>query len=641
MEQARVRLQRALPQGPNGPWAGVVVHTLGERDLLRETADLCWRDPGPDGPVLPVFLCDGAVLLGPVRNGPALASGCLVCLAQRWQRLRPDEERDALELGGRMRATIEPPHLTGFALDTVRALADVLGEPGRRADGDANGNPYVYRLDLANLGVRRHPLLPQARCPGCAEDTPDTPSAAVIEPRRLPKPDPGATRVRRPAEYRLPVAGLTNPVCGALAARSLPRLDNTTTAPTVGYVSVRGSGYLHQSYWGGHADRYRESLRLGLLEGLERSVGLDARRTRPTVRGSYRQFAAEAIDPRQLGSYDPSFYEHNPHYQPFCEETELTWVWGYSLRDRRPVLVPETSVYYHGSGADRKIAQECSNGCATGGSREEAVLHGIFERVERDAFLLAWYGRLPLTEITADSWERTPTRWMVARLAMYGYRVRFFDARPDFSIPVVIAVAERVDAGPGMLCFGAGANLDPEAAAESALREVAFEVPNAAAHTTRFREHLLAMATDFRRVRDLEDHPGLYGLAETRVHADHVLGPHAGPDPATVPAAEAYRKWGRDRPRNHDLTDDLAYCRDQLASAGFDTVTVDQTSSEQLQIGVHTMCVLTPGLLPIDFGWDRQRALVMPRIGEVSRTHGRDRGSVRAALDSAVPHPFP
>ncbi|MET9239211.1 YcaO-like family protein [Nonomuraea sp. NPDC003709] len=37
--------------------------------------------------------------------------------------------------------------------------------------------------------------------------------------------------------------------------------------------------------------------------------------------------------------------------------------------------------------------------CALGGSMAEALLYGLLETVERDAFLMTWYGRLPVPRI--------------------------------------------------------------------------------------------------------------------------------------------------------------------------------------------------------------------------------------------------
>ena len=48
-----------------------------------------------------------------------------------------------------------------------------------------------------------------------------------------------------------------------------------------------------------------------------------------------------------------------------------------------------------------------------------------------------------------------------------------------------------------------------------------------------------------------------------------------------------------------------------------------------------------PGLLPIDFGWTRQRALLMPRLRTALRRAGLRADDLRDGRDPTVPHPFP
>jgi ribosomal protein S12 methylthiotransferase accessory factor len=94
-------------------------------------------------------------------------------------------------------------------------------------------------------------------------------------------------------------------------------------------------------------------------------------------------------------------------------------------------------------------------------------------------------------------------------------------------------------------------------------------------------------------------------------------------------------------PPGDDLRDDVAACVEAVAKAGFDVVVVDQTMPEQRGLGFHTAGVIVPGLLPIDFGWRRQRARHLPR----TRTALREAGLLDRDLDPAdlnpAPHPFP
>jgi ribosomal protein S12 methylthiotransferase accessory factor len=67
-----------------------------------------------------------------------------------------------------------------------------------------------------------------------------------------------------------------------------------------------------------------------------------------------------------------------------------------------------------------------------------------------------------------------------------------------------------------------------------------------------------------------------------------------------------------------------------LAAAGFDTVAVDQTTQEQRRMGLHTASVIVPGLVPLDFGWSRQRVLHSARLRAIA-----------SAGPNLAPHPFP
>ena len=73
---------------------------------------------------------------------------------------------------------------------------------------------------------------------------------------------------------------------------------------------------------------------------------------------------------------------------------------------------------------------ETSNGCAIGGSLEEAIFHGILEIVERDAFLLTWYAKLPLPRLDLSSANDTELQLMIQRLrTITGYELHALTRR--------------------------------------------------------------------------------------------------------------------------------------------------------------------------------------------------------------------
>ncbi|MEU9320910.1 TOMM precursor leader peptide-binding protein [Streptomyces sp. NPDC048295] len=605
-----------------GPAPAVAVAPLGVRDAYTATPGHGAGDTGAAR--VPVHLYGRQVLVGP-WPAAGRAPGCGTCLERRWQGVRSVPLREGLELGSDTRAVAEWPYGIPFAATAAAAL--VAGLAG--AEPSPGPYPRVHLLDLEAMTVRSHPLVPDPECPACGAPEPDSAEAAAFVPRPAPKYRPGAFRVRRIEDYRLPVDAFANPHWGALGSSVICDVASTTTSATIGCFSTRSGEYLRETFWGGHADTYARSQRIGVLEGLERYAGMRARARTTRLVASYEDLGPDAVDPRETGLYAEEFYRANPRVRPFTPDREIPWVWGWSLRDGKPRPVPEILAYYHAPGLENRFVQESSNGCASGGSPEEAVYFGLMEVIERDAFLLAWYGQAPLREIDPSTSTRRSTRHMVDRLAMYGYRARFFDTRITFPVPVVTACAERFDGGVGRMCFGAGAGLDPESALDSALCEIATDSVNLVGRTRRDESRLRAMAADFDRVTTLHDHPLVYGVPEMGRHADFLL---RQPDPRR-PLAVADLAWPDDdgAPVAADLREDLMRAVGAVAAAGFDVVVVDQTLPEQRALGLHTVKVLVPGLVPIDFGWSRQRVRHMPRTVSTLRNTGLN----------PAPHPFP
>ncbi len=582
---------------------------------------------GPRGPTTPprttTAPASAVWSAGGRRSGP---SPC----ARRW----------SWAPGPGRRAAPVPDPLRGRSRRRVIAARLAGGGPGTRAF------PAVHLVDLQTLAVRHYPLVPDPECPGCARPEPDSDEAAVLTLRPAPKLRPGGFRVRDIADYELPVQPYANPVCGSLGPSVVQDVSSTSTSATIGCFSLRSGPYLRETFWGGHADTFAESMRIGVLEGLERYAGMRPRSKQAQVRASLHALRAEGravVDPRVCGLYSDAFHRANPRVRPFTPDREVPWVRGWSLRDSRTVLVPEVLTYYHAPGLENRFVQESSNGCASGGALEEAAYFGLMEIVERDAFLLAWYGRAALPEIDART-SRPAVRHMVDRLEMYGYEARFFDTRITFPIPVVTGVAVRPDGGPGRMCFGAGAGLDPEAALAGALCEIATDAVNLPGRTERDEARLRAMATDFAKVEALHDHPLAYGIPEMGDHADFLLGAPGGVRPPARSFAELYGDGPGARPvlpASDDLREDLLRCVDAVAAAGFDVVVVDQTMPEQRDLGLTTVSVIVPGLLPIDFGWTRQRALGMPRLRTALREAGLRAADLTDADLNPAPHPFP
>lgn len=589
-----------------------------------------------------VRLAPGTVLLGPLYTadpGAGLAAGrpCARCLERRWTALRPVEERRALEDGADATEVGDDPALSEFVLQHAARI--VAAETARPPAADTLGR--IVELSTTDLTVTRHDLLADSECERCAAPEPDTAEAARLPLRHRPKGNATSYRGASALDLDLPTGAYVNPVCGALGSQTRRVYQCSATLPVSGYFRVRSKYDYHEMWWSGQSQSSASSERHGVLEGLERYAGQFPRARSRTVEGSYDALAPDALDPRTMGTYGPDFYaRHTEAYRPFDPAMTLPWVWGWSYGENRPLLVPEQLVFYLDRTPDRKFVQECSNGCASGTSSEEALLHGMLELLERDAFLLGWYGGARLPEIDSDGITDEETRFVLDRVTRLGYRMRLFDMRVDVPVPVVMAVAERLDGGLGRLCFAAGAGLEPLDAVRAAIAETASYIPGMDERVSSRLAELRPMVDDFTQVKELTQHALLYGLPEMAATADFLLA-----DPQPRPMEELFADWLRQRPATLDLADDVRHLTGLIRDAGSDVVAVDQTCPEQAGTDIRTLSVLAPGLVPIDFGWERQRVLTHPRLqrlldGALASVHPAGSGYGPTGLNRR-PHPFP
>lgn len=633
-------LQERLEQGdlldilPNAPTFNIHIGVLGTQDYGQTTSPQSdWNDQA----VYPIRLHRSQVFLGPLFRPDWPDSPCPSCLERRWFESRTKSEQAAFIQLAQFQITGSNPRLTPFALEALWQTLHMTLRQQLSTPRPEHGGYTLTVLNLESLRLSSAALLKHSCCPACALPPVDTPEAATIELQSRPKRDSASFRLTKATDYHLPFTALINSTCGVLGAEIFPEFTHALASPVSGQFKVRGNGQIVDPLWSGRGDTYRESFALGLLEGLERYAGLIPRGKRARVFESYAQLAPDALDPRTCGLYQPDAYQHLPQFQPFSPERQMHWVWGYSFRQKRPLLVPEELVYYLEYRQDYKICvHDSSNGCATGSCLEEALFHGLLELIERDAFLLAWYARLAPPRIDPRSCRRPETLFVLENIERHGYELYLFDTRLDIRIPSVVSVVKRKEPGPGNIMLAAGAGLNPEDAVRSALCEVACYVRNLRMNLENNLHEVREMASDFTKINQVIHHGVLYGLPEMAHHMEFLWQ-----NPTLQTLEETYRDWTNTRPAHEDLRDDLNYCLNMLLDLGLDVIVVDQTCSELASSGLKTVSVIVPGLLPIDFGWRRERVFDLPRLRTVPRTAGFRDTDFLPDLQDVLPHPFP
>jgi ribosomal protein S12 methylthiotransferase accessory factor len=592
-------------------------------------------------PWLPVRAELGTVVIGPVER--ADTPGCGHCAELRRRRADPDSEGlDAVwRRHGTKLAATPSAWLTALACDTVGALVAEEMVRTVRAFFTARTRLAMLRVDLRTLAVARHAFLPEPLCRQCGRLPDDSAELAGINLTPRPKPAPEVHRIR-PVIEELDTLLDTYVDNEVGMVRTLSRGAEGGLAVAAAALPLRLHKHVEIGY--GRSRDYRTSTLTALLEALERWGGRQPGGKATVVWATYAQVADRALDPRTLGLHSPESYRMPGFaFRPFDEHQVCDWTWAYSFGRREPILVPETFAYYATPAmttpAGRPFAYEISNGCALGSCLEEAILYGLLEVAERDAFLMTWYARLPVARVDLNRARNRALPLQAAAItAETGYRVQVHDTTMEQGIPSVWAMAVSPDTDdphrPAMAC-AAGSHLDPEQAVLSALSELGPILTDLIRRFPPQADAARRMVTDPYLVATMHDHAVLYGAGE----AFDRLGFLTGDLPVKAPVAML-----GDTPnafRGIDLRDDLQNVLRRYLDTGMDVIVVDQTTAEHRAGGFACVKVLVPGALPMTFGHQHRRVDGLSRLYEVPHRLGYQPRSLRPGDLNPHPHPFP
>jgi thioglycine synthase len=156
-------------------------------------------------------------------------------------------------------------------------------------------------------------------------------------------------------------------------------------------------------------------------------------------------------------------------------EGALDWCAGVRVHDSAPVYVPAELVFFPYAPRTHRqlLVAPTTTGLAAGASRLDAILHGAFECIERDAYsrALAFVESHHGDEIpgVADTAPPLTVRERIAHLRARGFRVFLRNLTHDIGVPTVLAV---IDDGE-LAHFGCASHSRSAVAIEAAFFEAA------------------------------------------------------------------------------------------------------------------------------------------------------------------------
>jgi ribosomal protein S12 methylthiotransferase accessory factor len=185
------------------------------------------------------------------------------------------------------------------------------------------------------------------------------------------------------------------------------------------------------------------------------------------VRGSFALLKknSNVLDPQELILSHLSNYQH---------DKEIDWIWGHDLSKDEEILVPACAVYhpFHQDGVF--LFSTHTNGIAAGNTYEEAIIHGLAELIERDAWSIARYTHNFNDALFME--DEPGNRFIIDVLEKFEkaeIEIVTKDLTTDIDVPVVAAFSRDLVYREMFPIDGFGAHLDPRVALVRALLEIA------------------------------------------------------------------------------------------------------------------------------------------------------------------------
>jgi bacteriocin biosynthesis cyclodehydratase domain-containing protein len=456
------------------------------------------------------------------------------------------------------------------------ALARLLASEASATDGVLFS--ALLELDLVSFAMKPHAVVRRPQCPACGEPSR---MAAVgtrrVELESVPKcaASEGGHRRQSAREtyerYRHLISPLTGPVSYVVPARG--RDTEVRAVYASGYLSrplgEPSSRNVYDRVCAGKGRSSDQARASALCEALERysSVyqGDEAR-----VRASSAEIGSAVVGPESLLNFsDKQLSSRDGRSddgadlgvwvpKPLGRSLPIDWTPAWSLtRDERK-YVPLSYCFALSpvdSGTD--YCRPCGNGVAAGTCREEAILQGFLELVERDAVGIWWYNRVPRPAVELAGFRDTYFESVRKDYARLGWRVWVLDLTHDLGIPVCAALAHHSDGD--RFSIGFGCHLEGRLAVERALTEL----------NQLFDPHGTSRAP----------------WSHERLPRSDYLFPNEN-----LPATDAN---GMTSIASQDLREDVRACVSIAERAGLEVLVVDKTRPD---IELHVAQVIVPGL---------------------------------------------
>ena len=315
-------------------------------------------------------------------------------------------------------------------------------------------------------------------------------------------------------------------------------------------------------------------------------------------------------------------------YPEYTEELPISWTRAYSLTKREPVLVPASMTFipyypFFQQGGEQNVGPGITTGQASAFNYMEAALRGVYEIVERDAFMITWSARLTVPRINIGSSPKL-AKTFEERFSRPNLRYSFHSLATDTGIPSILCIVVDDDRDPPMICTGGASHADAEKAALKALVE-AVQTREWAKYMGRRREPFV-FESDYSNMDDFDKHVLLYAYGNMEPSIEFLTG---------SPSEMSFSDF--EQPQFSSAKDEFCHVRGRVEGLGYEVVLTDLTTCDVRQCGYRAVKMFISQMQQLE-GEYSHRMLGGRRLYEVPGKLGY---SVRPAFETLNPDPHP
>jgi len=564
------------------------------------------------------------LLIKPVGNvlwlGPLFQpyqTACWQCLAQRLQANRPVETFIQKQQGSSKPFPTSISVLPSIVQVGLNLAATEIAKWILKGNNQALEN-CLTTLDAIAFKTTTHPLVKRPQCPACGDpkySNPQEPTPIILQSRKKGFTADGGHRIISPEETVKRYEHHISPITGAVRGVKPIVLPSDSTVPATNLTPTYVAGhnfaamfdnlyFLRENLRGRSGGKGKTDIQAkasALCEAIERYSGI-YQGTEIRRKGSYRDLRDLAIHPNTCMTFSRDQYDGREAWNatcpntfqrvpaPFDETEEIEWTPVWSLSHKTFKYLPTAYCYYGYPKSDDPSCWADSNGTAAGNTREEAILQGFMELVERDSVAVWWYNRLNRPAVDLESFGDPYMSDLKAYYRSIHRDLWVLDLTADFGIPVFAAISRRTDNAVEDITYAFGAHFDPKIGILRSLTEVNQMLPAVLCQnpdgTTRYN-FSDDLAMKWWQTATLENQPYL------------------------LPSDQLAPKTAADYPimASDDLFTDVMKCIEIVTSQGLEMLVLEQT---QPDIGLNVMKVIVPGMRSFWKRWGPGRLYDVP-----------------------------